>query len=164
MNKAVAQPRRSLGPRSQIRKPRHRLPFGSTDCHCHTFEDGYPHAADISYLPAPAPLSAYLHMCEAIGLERTVQVNSAAFGFDNSVTLDLIMKLGQERALGVAGIRPDAPDAEIERLHAGGMRGARLSTKVKGYGGTELLDALAKKVRPFGWHVDLHLNSAAEIV
>src|SRR5690349_21091726 len=161
---AAARPRQSLGPRAQIRKPRHRLPPGSTDCHCHTFEAGYPHAADISYLPAPAPLSGYLRMCETVGLERTVQVNSAAFGFDNSVTLDLIKKLGQKRALGVAGIRADAPDAELERLHAGGMRGARLSTKVKGYGGTDLLDALAKKVQPFGWHVDLHLNGAAEIV
>jgi predicted TIM-barrel fold metal-dependent hydrolase len=164
MNKAASQPRQSLGPRAQVRKPRHRLPPGSTDCHCHTFEDGYPHAADISYLPARAPLAAYLRMCETVGLERTVQVNSAAFGFDNSVTLDLIKKLGQKRALGVAGIRPDAPDAELERLNAGGIRGARLSTKVKGYGGTDLLDALAKKVKPFGWHVDLHLNGAAEIV
>ena len=161
MNRGVRQ---SVGPKPQARKPRHRLPAGATDCHCHTFEDGYPHAADISYLPAPAPLSAYLRMCKTVGLSRTVQVNSASFGFDNSVTLDLIRKLGQKRALGVAGIRPDIPNQELERLHAGGMRGARLSTKVKGYGGTELMDALAKKVKPLGWHVDLHLSGAAEIV
>ena len=158
------QPKQSLGPRPDTRPPRHRLPAGATDCHCHTFEDGYPHAADLSYLPAPAPLAAYQRMCETVGLERTVQVNSASFGFDNSMTLDVIKKLGPRRARGVAGIRPDIGNAELERLHAGGMRGARLSTKVKGYGGTELLDALAKKVRPLGWHVDLHLGSAAEIV
>jgi 2-pyrone-4,6-dicarboxylate lactonase len=103
-------------------------------------------------------------MCGTLGLARTVQVNSASFGFDNSVTLDVIGKLGQHRARGVAGIGPDTGGAELERLHAGGMRGARLSTKVKGYGGTELLDALARKVRPLGWHVDLHLGSVAEIV
>jgi len=158
------QTKQSLGPRPDTRPPRHRLPAGATDCHCHTFEDGYPHAADLSYLPAPAPLAAYQRMCETVGLERTVQVNSASFGFDNSMTLDVIKKLGPRRARGVAGIRPDIGNAELERLHAGGMRGARLSTKVKGYGGTELLGALAKKVRPLGWHVDLHLGSAAEIV
>jgi predicted TIM-barrel fold metal-dependent hydrolase len=158
-----AQPRQSLGPRPDTRRPRHRLPAGATDCHCHTFEDGYPHAADLSYLPAPAPLAAYLRMCDAIGLQRTVQVNSASFGFDNSMTLDVIGKLGPHRARGVAGIRPDIGNAELERLHAGGMRGARLSTKVKGYGGTERMEALAKKVRPLGWHVDLHLGGVAEI-
>jgi len=158
-----AQPRQSLGPRPDTRRPRHRLPAGATDCHCHTFEDGYPHATDLSYLPAPAPLAAYLRMCDALGLQRTVQVNSASFGFDNSMTLDVIGKLGPQRARGVAGIRPDIGNAELERLHASGMRGARLSTKVKGYGGTELMEALAKKVRPLGWHVDLHLGGVAEI-
>jgi len=157
------QPKPSLGPLPDARRPRHRLPPGSTDCHCHTFEDGYPHAADLSYLPAPAPLSAYRRMCETIGVERTVQVNSASFGFDNSMTLDVIAKLGQHRALGVAGVRPDVSRSELERLHAGGMRGARLSTKVKGYGGTELIEALALKVKPLGWHVDLHLGSVSEI-
>jgi len=160
----VVSPRQSLGPRPDTRRPRHLLPAGATDCHCHTFEDGYPHTADLSYLPAPAPLAAYQRMCETVGLQRTVQVNSASFGFDNSMTLDVIRKLGPRSARGVAGIRPDTGNAELERLHAGGMRGARLSTKVKGYGGTELMEALAKTVQPLGWHVDLHLGSVAEIV
>jgi 2-pyrone-4,6-dicarboxylate lactonase len=158
------RPKQSLGPRPDTRRPRHPLPAGAADCHCHTFEDGYPHAADLSYLPAPAPFAVYLRMCKTLGLVRTVQVNSAAFGFDNSMTLDVIKQLGLERARGVAGVRPDIPNAELERLHAGGMRGARLSTKVKGYGGTELMEALAKKVKPLGWHVDLHLGSVTEIV
>jgi 2-pyrone-4,6-dicarboxylate lactonase len=156
-------PKQSLPPRPEARRPRHRLPAGSTDCHCHTFEEGYAHAGDLSYIPAAAPVAAYLRMCETVGLQRTVQVNSASFGFDNSMTLDVIRKLGQHRARGVAGVAPDASNAELERLHDGGMRGARLSTKVKGYGGTELAGALAKKVKPLGWHIDLHLGSVAEI-
>jgi predicted TIM-barrel fold metal-dependent hydrolase len=155
----------SLPPIAETRRPRHRLPPGSTDCHCHTFEDAarYPRGKEFSYVPAPAPLSSYLRMCGAVGLERTVQVNSSIYGTDSSVTLDVIAALGQHRALGVAGIPADAARAELERLHAGGIRGARLSTKVKGYGGAELIDAVAAKIRPLGWHLDLHLASVSEI-
>ena len=117
----------------------------------------------MSYLPAPAPLSEYLRMCDALGIERTVQVNASVYGFDNSITRDVIAQLGQHRARGVAGIAPDASAAEIERLHAAGFRGARLSTRVKGYGGTEAIDAIAAKIAPFGWHVQLHFGESATI-
>ncbi|HEV7803691.1 MAG TPA: amidohydrolase family protein, partial [Burkholderiales bacterium] len=49
------------------------------------------------------------------------------------------------------------------KLHAGGMRGVRLSTRVKGYGGMELLEATAARIRPFGWHVQLHLSDGSEL-
>ncbi|MBI3044635.1 MAG: amidohydrolase family protein [Betaproteobacteria bacterium] len=162
---AERAPRQSLPPIRDTRRPRHQLPAGSTDCHCHTFEDTgrYPRGKEFSYVPAPAPLSHYLRMCETVGLQRTVQINSSIYGFDSTVTLDVIATLGRHRARGVAGIRPDAARAELERLHAGGIRGARLSTKVKGYGGTELIDVIAGKIKPLGWHLDLHLGGVAEV-
>jgi len=157
--------RQSVGPVLDTRPPRHKLPPGSTDCHCHTFEDAgrYPRAKDVSYVPAPAPLSEYLRMCETVGLQRTVQMNSSIYGHDPSVTLDLIAQLGQDRARGVTGIQPGTSTAELERLHAGGFRGARLSTKVKGYGGAELIDSVVATIRPLGWHLDLHMGSVDEI-
>jgi 2-pyrone-4,6-dicarboxylate lactonase len=159
------QSQQALGPDLNTRKPRHLLPSGSTDCHCHTFEDisRYPLAANPSHQPAFAPISDYLRMCDTVGIHRTVQVNASPYGFDNSISLDVIAHLGQHRARGVAGIQPGIDNTELNRLHAGGMRGARLSTKVKGYGGMELIDAIARKIKPLGWHMDLHLGSVAEI-
>jgi predicted TIM-barrel fold metal-dependent hydrolase len=157
-------PRRCLGPQAP-RVPACALPPGTTDCHCHIFEapERYPLSGDVSYLPAPAPLSEYLRMYEALGIERTVQVNASVYGFDNSITRDVIARLGQHRARGIAGIPTDVNAAEIERLHADGFRGARLSTKVKGYGGTEAIDAIAAKIAPFGWHVQLHFGASETI-
>jgi predicted TIM-barrel fold metal-dependent hydrolase len=43
------------------------------------------------------------------------------------------------------------------------MRGIRLSTKVKGYGGTDLIEALAARIKFLGWHLQLHFNRAGEI-
>ena len=102
-------------------------------------------------------------MIDTLGVERTVQVNASTYGYDNSVTLEVIAKLGQKRARGVAGIAPDADAQAVRRLHDGGMRGVRLSTKVKGYGGAELLDRFAQKIKPFGWHVQLHVDRVTEL-
>src|SRR5512146_1946072 len=107
------------GPDREPRKPKHAIPPGTVDCHCHVFEDEarYPLAADRSYTPPPCPLSEYLGICAVLGIERTVQVNASVYGFDNSVTLDVIEKLGQKRARGIAGVRPDISSSELEKLH-----------------------------------------------
>lgn len=159
------QPPLCQGPDPDPRKPVHALPAGATDCHCHVFEDPakYPLASNRSYTPPLCPLEDYLRLCETLGISRTVQVNASAYGHDNRVTLDAIARLGQHRARGVAGLAPEATEQEIERLHAGGMRGVRLSTMVRGYGGPELLEILARKIRPFGWHVQLHVERSAEL-
>jgi predicted TIM-barrel fold metal-dependent hydrolase len=116
-----------------------------------------------SYTPAPASLDDYLHMCEVMGIDRTVQVNASVYSFDNSLTLDLIGKLGQHRARGIAGVSPNVSAAELERLHLAGFRGARVSTHLKGYGGTDVIAALALKFRPLGWHVQLHVDRIGEL-
>lgn len=153
------------GPDLAPRKPKHAIPEGVIDCHCHVFDefDKYPLAPNRSYTPARATLEQYLAMCKVLGIARTVQVNASTFGMDNSLTYDLIATLGQDKARGICGIAPDTPAAEIERLHNGGFRGARLSTHVKGYGGLDALPALAAIIKPFGWHVQLHVSDSAEL-
>ena len=154
-----------VGPHPNPRKPDHELPFGSTDCHCHVFEDPkkYPFVENRSYTPSYLPLSRYLAMCKTVGLTRTVQVNASVYGFDNSLSLDIIGELGQDKARGVCGVRPDVSDKELQRLNDGGFRGARLSTHVKGYGGTDVLDTISTKAASVGWHVQLHVGNTAEI-
>jgi 2-pyrone-4,6-dicarboxylate lactonase len=154
-----------IGPHPNPRKPDHELPYGSTDCHCHVFEDPkkYPLVENRSYTPSYLPLERYLAMSKTVGLTRTVQVNASVYGFDNSLSLDIIAALGQDQARGVAGVRPDVSERDLHRLHDGGFRGARLSTHVKGYGGTDVLDTIAAKVARLDWHVQLHVGNNAEI-
>jgi len=155
-----------LGPQAEPKAPLVRLPQGSVDAHCHIFENPqrFPWVGNRTYTPAPAPLSRYLKMCETVGFTRTVQVNASIYGFDNNITLEAIAQLGQHRARGVVGVAPNVTVAELTRLHEGGIRGVRLSTHVAGYGGTDLLDAIAKRIQPLGWHVQLHVANAQELV
>ncbi|HTD89872.1 MAG TPA: amidohydrolase family protein, partial [Burkholderiales bacterium] len=153
------------GPDLNPRQPKNNIPEGVIDCHCHVFDqfDRYPLAPNRSYTPARATLEQYLAMCKVVGIARTIQVNASTFGMDNSLTCDLIAQLGQDKARGVCGVAPDTPSSEIERLHHAGFRGARLSTHVKGYGGFDALPALAARIKPFGWHVQLHVSASAEL-
>lgn len=161
----TAPPARCQAPRAQVARPTWLLPPGATDCHCHVYDDPqrYPLVAERSYTPAPAPLEAYLAMCRQVGLTRTVQVSASVYGADNRLTLDTIAALGQDRARGVAGLHPEASPAELDALHAGGMRGVRVSTHVKGYGGTQAISHLAGRIRPIGWHLQVHVLHADEI-
>ncbi|MBC7779614.1 MAG: amidohydrolase family protein [Proteobacteria bacterium] len=154
-----------LPPDPSPSKPSVPLPPGTTDCHCHVFEDParYPLIENRTYTPNGATLDDYVAMCEALGIERTVQVNASVYGNDNSTTIDVIAKLGQDRARGVAGLAADATDAQIGRLHDAGFRGVRLSTRVKGYGGLERLESMAARVKPFGWHLQVHFGASAEV-
>jgi predicted TIM-barrel fold metal-dependent hydrolase len=161
----MTNPPLCLGPDLHPVRPRHRRPAGATDCHCHVFVDDprYPMVAHRTYTPQAASLDEYLHMCETVGIERTVQVSASVYGFDNTLTLDVIRRLGQERARGVAGVPHDVGRNELEDLYQGGIRGIRLSTHVKGYGGTELISLLAPRVEPVGMHLQLHVQHIDEL-
>lgn len=162
---ADAEPAVCLPPRDPGARPRVVLPPGATDCHCHVYDDPsrYPLVDARSYTPVRASLAQYLAMCQQVGISRTVQVSASVYGADNSLTLDTIAALGQERARGVAGLHHDVTRAELEALHAGGMRGVRVSTHVKGYGGTQAIAHFAERIRPLGWHVQVHVARADEI-
>jgi predicted TIM-barrel fold metal-dependent hydrolase len=76
------------------------------------------------------------------------------------VTLDAIASSnGAYR--GVACVDDSVTDTELERLHAGGIRGIRFNF-VKHLGGVPDLDVfrrLVARIKPFGWHVVLHLDA-----
>lgn len=165
-NSAEHEYPRCLPPIRNPLPPRHSLPRGATDCHCHVYEDPrrYALSANRSYTPAVVTLEEYREFVDAMGIDRMVQVSASVYGFDNSMTLDTIAALGLHRARGIAGLPADAPPAELERLHAGGIRGVRLSTGLKGYSGVGAIDLLAARIRPYGWHLQVHVPHVDELV
>ena len=92
-----------------------------------------------------------------LGLERVIVVQANAYRDDNTVVLDAIRKLGRS-AKGVAVVKPDVADAELERLTRGGIRAVRIMTLHGGTLGFDVMDAVAARVHPFGWHVNLQLD------
>jgi len=92
-----------------------------------------------------------------LGIERAVIVQPSAYGDDNRCTLDAIAALG-ECARGVAVVKADEPDSELERLTALGIRGIRFHMLAGGILPFEDLEPMAARVHEFGWHVQLQMD------
>ncbi len=135
------------------------LPPGACDCHVHIYEDGYPLAPTATFKPPHAPVWRYREMQQALGLERVVLVQPTGYGFDNRCLLDALAQLGPA-ARGVAVVPVDVSDAELQRLHAAGVRGVRYML-LGGSGGAlswDTLAAHAERIAPLGWHIDLQFD------
>jgi predicted TIM-barrel fold metal-dependent hydrolase len=150
-------------PDPNTRTPRYRPPAGSCDAHCHIFgpAERYPYASDRTYTPPDAPLSRFRELQATLGLTRAVLVNASCHGRDNTVIVDAIAQSGGQYR-GVANADDSFTERDFERLHSQGFRGVRFNF-VKHLGGVPDLgefERVIARIRPLGWHVDLHFDAA----
>jgi predicted TIM-barrel fold metal-dependent hydrolase len=146
------------------------VPAGACDCHAHVFGPGdhYPFIPHGLYTPADALPYDYRHMLDALGLKRGVLVQPSIYGTDNQAMLDAMAQDGQ-RLRGIAVVPYDVGSAEIERLHAAGVRGVRCNIVDlkfgKGVFPLEQLKSLASRIKPYGWHVEflMHVNEFPDL-
>ena len=134
-----------------------KVPAGATDTHIHIYKEGVPPAPGGPPLPGHFPVEAYQKVQKRLGLQRVVVVQPNAYQFDNSVTLDAIKAFGPA-ARGIGVVRPDAPEAEIERLSGGGIVGQRIFQLPWGAVGFEHMHDVMARVHPFGWHANVQLD------
>ncbi len=134
-----------------------KAPPGACDCHLHVYEDRIPVASTAMFKPPHAPLADYLAVQRALGLSRAVLVQPNGYGFDNSLMLEALAVLG-ERARGIAVVQPDVSDDELAQLAATGIRGVRHHLLPGGHLGWETVEPMARRIAPFGWHVQLQLD------
>src|SRR5262245_4068197 len=141
-----------------VSAPRLPTPPGACDTHFHISEPGYDMRASASHPSQPGTLALYRDIQKRLGLSRAVIVQPSAYGTNNTCTLEAMGKLGAAAARGVAIVDPAAPHAELERLTKAGIRGMRYHMR----GGVltwETMPAVAARVAPFGWHVQLQCES-----
>lgn len=134
------------------------------DAHFHVFGPAgrYPYnQADLRYAPPLAPLADFLALSKKLGLERFVFVQPSAYGRDNRCMLDAMREVGMQRCRGIVDIDENAPDAELARLHALGVRGVRVNVPpVKpyeaGFSATLLprIERLSARCAEIGWQLD----------
>jgi predicted TIM-barrel fold metal-dependent hydrolase len=138
------------------------LPPGACDAHCHVFGPAarFPYAPDRSYTPPDAPVERLRALHAHLGISRAVIVHASCHGSIMDVTLDAIASSGGQYR-GVAVVEDGITDAQLARLHAGGIRGIRFNF-VKHLGGVPDLGVfhrLLARVKPLGWHVVLHFDA-----
>jgi predicted TIM-barrel fold metal-dependent hydrolase len=147
-------------PREVTRKPKLVAPKGACDTHLHIFGDParYPFTPQRSYTPPVCDEAAYLRMAQTIGIERMVVVQASVHGFDNSCTLDAVTNFGLDRARAIVQISADTPDAELKEMHERGARGVRFITFAAGGAPLDQLKGVARKIAPYGWHIQMYVQ------
>jgi predicted TIM-barrel fold metal-dependent hydrolase len=128
------------------------------DCHAHVFERGLPLTARRRHAPDhDARLDDYLALLDAHGLSHGVLVQPSFLGIDNDYLLEAIAR-DRRRLRGVAVVDPSVDEAELARLDARGLVGARLNLI-----GADLPDlahptwqAWLARLHALDWHLELH--------
>jgi predicted TIM-barrel fold metal-dependent hydrolase len=142
-------------------RPRTAAPVHACDCHIHVYDARFPATGSGGAILDRATAGEYRRFQSRIGTSRTVVVQPRTNGTDNAVTLDAVAQLGLAHARGVAVLRDDATDATLRQLDAGGIRGLRFSLHEPQHGVTTfaMIEPLARRIAPLGWHAQLHLTA-----
>lgn len=148
------------GPVRDTQEPRFTLPPGSCDCHAHIFgpQSRYTYDPKRRYTPPDALLSDYVRMLSTLGVQRGVLVQPSVYMTDNAALLDALAE-APIPLRGIAVVRDDVTDTELERMHALGVRGLRLNLRFANGAGADLAPALSRRIAPLGWHLQFRIMS-----
>lgn len=131
------------------------------DCHVHVFDAARPAQAG-HYQPVDRPLAQIAALARAHGVGHLVLVQPSVYGTDNSLLREALRQTpGRHR--GVVVVDEGIGDAELDAMHAEGVRGVRFN-RVSPVGErdapTARFEALAPRLRQRGWHVQWYATPA----
>jgi len=127
------------------------MPPGAIDTQMHVYLAGYPSAP--GGVPVPkgrAGLGEYRQLMDWLGIGRVVVTQGNAHRFDNSNLVAALESFGGI-ARGVAVVTGETSDAELERLHGAGVRGARIMDLPGGAVGLAGVPEVNARAATAGW-------------
>ncbi len=141
--------------------PKTEVPPNACDSHIHIFSIRVPASPHWKGQPvADSDVAAYRLFQKRIGTRRTVVVTPSTYGIDNRATLDGVAQLGAS-ARAVVVVDLDVTEAELKAMAAQGAVGIRVNfVTPQSWGVTtaERLEAMARRVQPLGWHVQVYMT------
>ena len=140
-------------------RPKLLAPAGATDCHHHVYDARFPAAPNALLLPPDASVDDYRALQRRLGTSRSVIVQPSTYGTDNRCTLAALAALGRS-SRAVAVVDDTVADAELKRLDGLGVRGIRFNLAQAGATTPAMIEPLAKRIAPFGWHLQLNAPAA----
>lgn len=158
----MATPKLIAGPDPSPITPSVKLPAGACDSHCHIFGPGdeFPYHPNRSYTPPDAGKEKLKALHDHLGIDRAVIVHASCHGPYMDATLDAIASSG-DKYRGTSIVESSITDAELRRLHEGGIRAARFNfvKHLESVPTPEELTRMADRVKEMGWHLVVHLDA-----
>lgn len=133
------------------------LPTGACDTHMHIYDSHYPIALTSLLRPPDATVDQYRQVQSDLGLQRVVVVQPSTYGFDNSCTLDAVAQFGDD-ARAIVVVDDQVTDIDVEQLARQRARGARFHMLPGGAVPWEMMQSVAERIAPHGWHIQLQMN------
>lgn len=134
------------------------LPKGAIDTQMHLYACGFGAAAGCSMPLDPLPdAAAYAQVRRWLGIDRFVITQGNSHGRDNG---NLIACLGESGSIsrGIAAVGGDAPEAEIVRLSAAGVVGARIMDLPGGAVGFDEIGAVDARCLDANWAMVVQMD------
>jgi len=137
--------------------PKLKAPPGSWDCQIHLFgpQDQYPQDPTSPYVSDPATPEMNIAMQDALGLARSIIVSGGGYGRDYSY-MEATLKKYPSRFIGVILPPETIADAELQRLHALGVRGVRFVSDGHAKNLPRILPGVAKQAMALNWPVHFY--------
>jgi 2-pyrone-4,6-dicarboxylate lactonase len=143
-------------------KPRFQLPPGSVDAHCHVFgpAERFPYAPERKYTPCDASKEQLFALRDHLGFERNVIVQATCHGADNRALVDACVS-SAGRARGVATVKRDVSDQELQEMHAAGIRGVRFNfvKRLVDFTPRDELIEIAHRIAKLNWHIVVYFEA-----
>src|SRR6201998_3923179 len=143
-------------------KPKYRPPAGAVDAHCHVFGPGnvFPYAPERKYTPVDAPKEKLFALRDFLGFDRNVIVQATCHGADNRALVDALLA-SDDRARGVATIKPGVTRSELADMHEAGVRGVRFNfvRRLADPKPDEYYRGLVDLIAEFGWHIVIYFEA-----
>jgi predicted TIM-barrel fold metal-dependent hydrolase len=139
--------------------PKLKAPPSAADCHHHIYDARFPEDPKAILHPPDALVEDYRALQTRLGTTRSVIIQPSTYGTDNRCALAALSALGTSARM-VAVVNDTVTDAELTRLDGLGVRGIRFNLAQAGATTPEMIEPLARRVTPLGWH--LQINAPAD--
>jgi 2-pyrone-4,6-dicarboxylate lactonase len=143
-------------------KPKFQLPPGSVDSHCHVFGPGhlFPYAPERKYTPCDASKDQLFALRDHLGFSKNVIVQATCHGADNSALVDALLH-SSDKARGVATVKRNVTDEQLQALHDAGVRGVRFNfvKRLVDFTPKEELLEIANRIKVLGWHIVIYFEA-----
>src|SRR6266699_3862429 len=137
------------------------MPDGAIDAHMHVIGpfDRFPLSPKSKYEPFAATRQEQKEtLIGMMGFWGFVVVQATCHGTNNDVVVDALQHM-DGKAAGVASVDEDVTPDELRRLDAAGVRGVRFAFLPHIASETtppDVIQRIAEKIQPLGWHTDLY--------
>jgi 2-pyrone-4,6-dicarboxylate lactonase len=132
------------------------------DAHCHVFgpAERFPYAPERKYTPCDASKEQLFALRDHLGFERNVIVQATCHGADNRALVDACVG-SAGRARGVATVKRDVSDQELQELHAAGIRGVRFNfvKRLVDFTPRDELIEIAHRIAKLNWHIVVYFEA-----